>query len=56
MSESQEKIIEILRIINEYDKPVGARVVSKELINRGYDLGERTIRYHMQILDEKGVY
>lgn len=54
MSESQEKIIEILRIINEYDKPVGARVVSKELINRGYDLGERTIRYHMQILDEKG--
>lgn len=54
MSESQEKIIEILRIINEYEKPVGARVVSKELINRGYDLGERTIRYHMQILDEKG--
>jgi len=54
MSESQEKIIEILRIINEYDKPVGARIVSKELINRGYNLGERTIRYHMQILDEKG--
>ncbi|WP_263640989.1 winged-helix domain-containing protein [Methanobrevibacter arboriphilus] len=40
--------------MNEYDKPVGARVVSKELISRGYDLGERTIRYHMQILDEKG--
>lgn len=54
MSKSQEKIIEILRIIEEYDKPVGARIVAKELKNRGYDLGERTIRYHMQILDEKG--
>lgn len=54
MSKSQEKIIEILRILDEYDKPVGARIVAKELKNRGYDLGERTIRYHMQILDEKG--
>lgn len=54
MSKSQEKIIEILRILDEYDKPVGGRIVAKELKNRGYDLGERTIRYHMQILDEKG--
>jgi len=54
MSKSREKLIEILRIINEYDKPVGARIVSNELKSRGYDLGERTIRYHMQILDEKG--
>lgn len=53
-TKSQEKIIEILRILDEYDKPVGARIVAKELKNRGYDLGERTIRYHMQILDEKG--
>ena len=46
--------MEILRILDEYDKPVGARIVANELKNRGYDLGERTIRYHMQILDEKG--
>ena len=54
MSKSREKIIEILRILDEYDKAVGARIVAEELKNRGYDLGERTIRYHMQILDEKG--
>lgn len=54
MSKSEEKIIEILRIINEYDKAVGARIVSKELISRKYDLRERRIRYHAQILDEKG--
>lgn len=54
MSKSEEKIIEILRIIDEYGKPVGAKIISKELINKGYELGERTIRYHMQILDEKG--
>ena len=54
MSKSQEKLIEILRILDEYDKAVGARIVAKEMENRGYDLGERTIRYHMQILDEKG--
>ncbi|MDR0900480.1 MAG: NrpR regulatory domain-containing protein [Methanobrevibacter sp.] len=54
MSESQEKIIEILRILNEEDKAIGAKVIANELNNKGYNLGERAVRYHMKILDEKG--
>lgn len=54
MTESQEKIIEILRILNEKDKAVGAKVIADDLNKKGYNLGERAVRYHMKILDEKG--
>ncbi|MGL6297800.1 MAG: NrpR regulatory domain-containing protein [Methanobacteriaceae archaeon] len=54
MSESKHKIIEILRILKEVEKPVGAKVIADELNKKGYNLGERAVRYHMQILDEKG--
>jgi repressor of nif and glnA expression len=47
-------MIEILRILNEQDKAIGSKVIANELKNKGYNLGERAVRYHMQILDEKG--
>lgn len=54
MSESEHRIIEILRILNEQDKPIGSKLIADELKNKGFNLGERAVRYHMQILDEKG--
>lgn len=54
MSESKHKIIEILRILKEVEKPVGAKIIADELNKKGYNLGERAVRYHMQILDKKG--
>ena len=54
MSESEHKIIEILRILNEQNKPTGSKLIAQELKNKGFNLGERAVRYHMQILDEKG--
>jgi len=51
---SQRRLIEILRVINESDKPIGARAISDELSNRGYDIGERAVRYNLKILDELG--
>lgn len=54
MVESEEKIIEILRILNNQEKAIGAKIIADELKNKGYNLGERAVRYHMQILDEKG--
>jgi hypothetical protein len=47
-------MIEILRILSEQDKAIGSKVIANELKNKGYNLGERAVRYHMQILDEKG--
>ena len=54
MSESEHRMIEILRILNNHDTPIGSKVIANELRNKGYNLGERAVRYHMQILDEKG--
>ena len=54
MSESEHRMIEILRILNEQDKPTGSKLIADELRNKGFNLGERAVRYHMQILDEKG--
>ena len=51
----QRKLIEILRVINERGGAVGARVISDSLKERGYSLGERGVRYHLRILDERGL-
>ncbi|MDR3222836.1 MAG: NrpR regulatory domain-containing protein [Methanobrevibacter sp.] len=54
MSDSEHKMIEILRIINDHDKVVGSKKIANELQHRGFNLGERAVRYHLKILDERG--
>jgi len=51
----QRKLIEILRVIDENKGAVGARTISDALKERGYPLGERGVRYHLRILDERGL-
>lgn len=46
-------MMEILRILYSKNEILGAKVISEELEKRGYSLGERAVRYHMHILDEK---
>ena len=53
--EVQRKIIEILRILKKHSSPVGARTVAKELTGIGYLLNERTVRYHLKLMDENGL-
>jgi len=47
-------MIEILRILAKQDNPIGSKLIADELKEKGFNLGERAVRYHMQILDEKG--
>ena len=54
MSESESRMIEILRVLSKQEKPIGSKVIADELKEKGFNLGERAVRYHMQILDEKG--
>ena len=54
MSESERRMIEILRILSHHDNPIGSKVIADELKDKGFNLGERAVRYHMQILDQKG--
>jgi repressor of nif and glnA expression len=51
---SQRRLIEILRVIDNSSAPIGARAISDCLSSRGYDLGERAVRYNLKILDELG--
>lgn len=51
----QRKLIAILRVINVRGGAVGARVISDILRDQGYSLGERGVRYHLRILDERGL-
>ncbi|MCW4016927.1 MAG: NrpR regulatory domain-containing protein [Candidatus Bathyarchaeota archaeon] len=53
-NDSARKEIEILRILSEFDVPVGSTLLKRELRNRGFLLSERTVRYHLQLLEAKG--
>ncbi len=51
----QRKLIEILRILYESREPIGARLIADKMNERGYPIGERGVRYHLRILDERGL-
>ena len=53
-NDSARKEIEILRILSEFDVPVGSTLLKRELRKRGFLLSERTVRYHLQLLEAKG--
>ena len=54
-SQVQRKLIEILRILHENKDPIGARLIADRMNERGYPIGERGVRYHLRILDERGL-
>lgn len=53
-NETDQKMMEILRILADREEVLGAKTIAEELKRKGYNLGERAVRYHMRILDEKG--
>ncbi|MEW6033291.1 MAG: NrpR regulatory domain-containing protein [Chloroflexota bacterium] len=53
--EVERKVISILRVLNDNPRPVGARIISRELKHHGVDLTERAVRYHLKFMDERGL-
>jgi len=45
----------ILKILSDSRRPLGARVIGRHLKDRGINLGERAVRYHLKLLDERGL-
>ncbi|MCX7815949.1 MAG: NrpR regulatory domain-containing protein [Syntrophales bacterium] len=45
----------ILRVIHESKEPVGSRFIARKLQEKGICLSERTVRYHLRLLDERGL-
>ncbi len=47
-------MLAILRVLDKSSGIIGSREISRQLKMHGIDLTERTVRYHLKILDEKG--
>ena len=53
-SDTERKIISILKVLSESSEPLGSIIIARELKKRGLSLGERAVRYHLKITDERG--
>lgn len=51
----ERKIIGILKVLQEAKGPVGANIIARELQKQGIFLNGRTVRYHLKIMDERGL-
>ena len=53
--EVERKIAAILEILSNSKEPLGGRIISRRLKEKGINLGERAVRYHLKIMDERGL-
>ncbi len=53
-SDTERKIIAILKVLSESSEPLGSITIARELERHGVFLSERAIRYHLRITDERG--
>ena len=53
--EVERKVLSILRVLSESQEPLGARVIARRLKDHGVDLSERAVRYHLKLMDERGL-
>jgi repressor of nif and glnA expression len=51
----ERKITAILKILSESRTPLGSRIISNLLEEQGISLGERAVRYHLKLMDERGL-
>jgi len=51
----ERKVILILKILNESSESLGARVIARKMKEHGIQLSERTVRYHLKLMDERGL-
>lgn len=54
-SEVERKVNSVLRILTQSHEPLGARVIAHRLKDYGVELTERAVRYHLKLMDERGL-
>ncbi len=52
---AERKALVILKVLNDSQEPLGARVIAHRLRDYGIELGERAVRYHLKLMDERGL-
>jgi len=53
--EIEKKTLLILRILKEVREPLGSRLIARRMTETGMTLSERAVRYHLRLLDERGL-
>ena len=51
----ERKVISILKILSDSQEALGSRIISQRLEDLGVELGERAVRYHLKLMDERGL-
>ena len=51
----ERKTLLILRILHEAGGPLGSRILARKMQERGYVPSERAVRYHLKLMDERGL-
>jgi repressor of nif and glnA expression len=51
----ERKTLLILRILHEAGGPLGSRILARKMQERGYMPSERAVRYHLKLMDERGL-
>ena len=51
----ERKILTILKVLSKSQEALGARIISRRLRDHGIELGERAVRYHLKLMDERGL-
>lgn len=49
----ERKVLAIMRVLSDSHEPLGARVIARHLKDHGVELGERAVRYHLKLMDER---
>lgn len=53
--DTSRRYISILKVLGDSCDSVGSRVIARRLKEYGVELGERAIRYHLKLMDERGL-
>lgn len=53
-SDTERKIVSILKVLSESSEPLGSITIARELERYGIFLSERAVRYHLRMADERG--
>lgn len=51
----ERKVLFILKVLSDSQEPLGGRVIARRLKDHGVELGERAVRYHLKMMDERGL-
>lgn len=51
----ERKVLAILNTLGDSREVVGSRIIAQRLKDRGVELGERAVRYHLRLMDERGL-